>query len=66
MLNKTSLGVKGLYFKLEDVIGQSISNGTVKTKLALVAFLYCREFVKNSIPCSKRILTVCDQESLSH
>ena len=27
-----------------------ISNGTAETKLAILAFLYCGEFVKNSPP----------------
>ena len=27
-----------------------ISNNTAKTKLAILAFLYCGEIVKNSIP----------------
>ena len=42
------LDIKGLHFKVINFIDQSIYNGIPKTKLATLAFLYCREFVKNS------------------
>ena len=32
---------------LQTTLVQFISNGTAKTKLAILAFLYCGEFVKN-------------------
>ena len=42
----------GLYFKVENVIGAVPSNGTTKAKLAILAFFYCGEFVKNSLGCT--------------
>ena len=43
-----SLGIRGLHFKVAGHIGLVIVNGTAKTKLATLAFLFCGEFVKNS------------------
>ena len=43
-----SVSIRRLHFKVGDFIGQLISNGTAKTKFAILAFLYCGEFVKNS------------------
>ena len=40
---------------LEILLVQSLCNCTVKTKLAILAFLYCGEFVKN--PIGKEILS---------
>ena len=42
-----SVGVRGLHSKVND--SMLILNGTTKTKLAILAFLYCGEIVKNSI-----------------
>ena len=43
------MDVKGLHFKITDVIGSVPLIGTAKLKLAILAFLYCKEFVKNPI-----------------
>ena len=41
-----SVDIKELYFKVADFIG--LVHGAAKTKLAILAFMYCGEFVKNS------------------
>ena len=43
-----SVGTRGLHFRFEDFIGLFISNDIAKTKLPILAFLCCKEFVKNS------------------
>ena len=43
-----SVGVIGLYFKVKISLVQFISDGTAKTKLAILAFLSCGKFVKTS------------------
>ena len=43
------MDVKGLHFKITEVIGSVPFFGTAKLKLAILAFLYCRAFVKNPI-----------------
>ena len=42
------MGIRGLCFKVEI-----ISNGIAKTELVILAFLYCREFMKNSIESNR-------------
>ena len=42
------MDIIGLHFKDADFIGQVLSNGMTKMKLAILAILYCGEFVKNS------------------
>ena len=37
--------------RLNTLLHYLIFNGRAKTKLAMLAFLYCGEFVKNSIQC---------------
>ena len=44
-----SVGIRLLYFKVADLIDLVVSNGTAKMKLAILSFLYCRGFVKNSV-----------------
>ena len=41
--------IGGLHFKIPDFIVQFISSGTTKAKLAILAFLYCAEFVKTPL-----------------
>ena len=43
------MDVIGLHFKVADFIDPVLSDATAKTKLAILAFLYCRKFVKNPI-----------------
>ena len=43
------MGVRELYFKVVYLLVHLFSNGRAKTKLAMLAFLYCGAFVKNSI-----------------
>ena len=38
----------GLHLKVADFVGLVNFNGTVKTKLAILPFLYCGEIVENS------------------
>ena len=53
------LGIRGLHFKVEISLVWLISNGTEKMKLAILAFLYCGEFVKNPVINSyKSVYTV--------
>ena len=43
-------GVHGNYIsRIQTLLGELIFNGTIKTKLAMLAFSYCGEIVKNSI-----------------
>ena len=56
-----SVVIKGLHFKLEDFIGLVSSLRTTTTKLTILAFLYCGEFVKNSIG-----LVSCEANYINH
>ena len=60
MLVNLTLEIKGFY---EDYISMLHAffdlltfNDRAKMKLAILAFLYCGEFVKNSIACVDRVL----------
>ena len=44
-----SAGITGLNLKVADFVGLVNFNGTAKTKLAILTFLYCRQILKNSI-----------------
>ena len=44
---KLEIHVIGLQFKVANVIGPIPFTGTAKTKLGILAVLYCGEFVKN-------------------
>ena len=54
--SKCEIRNKGAYedyiFRLNTILHQLIFNGRGKTKLAMLAFLYCGEIVKNSNACS--------------
>ena len=62
------MDIIGLYFKVANVIGTVPSNGTTKTKLEKLAFMYYAEFVKNSAGCTssnpRNELNVSDIEQL--
>ena len=40
--------LRGLYFKIADLIDFIISNSTAKRKLAILGSLHCGQFVKNT------------------
>ena len=42
------MDVIGLHFSGANFFGKVLSNGLAETKLAILAFLYCGEFVKSS------------------
>ena len=43
-----SVGIRGLHFNAANFTGPYKGiHGTVKTKLAILAFLYCEEFVNS-------------------
>ena len=42
-----SLGISGIHFKV-GYFGGPLLNGTPKTQMAILLFLYCGEFVKTS------------------
>ena len=45
-----SVHIKWLYFRVVHIsLIHFLSNGTAKTKLAILAFLYCAEFVKTLV-----------------
>ena len=67
------MDVIGLHFSGADFFGQILSNGLAETKLAILAFLYCGEFVKNSTRVSSErvpewhfIITMMSILSSSH
>ena len=55
-----SMGSRGLHiFRLQISLLFFISNSTAKTKLAILAFLFCRELVKNSSQCVHHLSLSC-------
>ena len=45
--------------RLQTSLVQFLFHGTCKTKLAILAFLYCRDFVKNPTNCTKILFSSC-------
>ena len=53
---KLDVSWKNVYFsRLQTSLVFIILNGTAKTKLAMLAFLCCQEFMKNSIRCEPQV-----------
>ena len=58
-------GCKRIIFQSCKLIVQSISNGIAKMNLAIVAFLYCGEFVKNSSSTVRKLVSATKCLSLN-